>query len=242
VSEGRDDEAVLDEELSAFLDGELEPARAEALRARLARSPALAARLAALRRVDDGLRALPARDVPDDLLGRVKAQEPRGEPPALAVEAVEDAQAKLRVAEVRARLRRARRHAGRARRPRRRLALAVGAAAAAALLALALWTAPLPGRRGPERIPPSARAPRPATPDRVARAPQPPAAAPRRQEPGPAAPEVAGADPLAAAPELGLPEIADDELAVALELDALEDLELIERLDFLQFLARQGSG
>jgi hypothetical protein len=53
---------------------------------------------------------------------------------------------------------------------------------------------------------------------------------------------VAGADPLAAAPELGLPEIADDELAVALELDALEDLELIERLDFLQFLARQGSG
>ena len=64
----------LDEKLSALLDGELTPAEAEALRAELARSPELAARLAALAAVDDGLRALPGSRVPSDLRARVERQ------------------------------------------------------------------------------------------------------------------------------------------------------------------------
>jgi anti-sigma factor RsiW len=51
---------VSDEELSALIDGELEPEHAAALRERLGREPALARRLAGFERVDAALRALPA--------------------------------------------------------------------------------------------------------------------------------------------------------------------------------------
>jgi anti-sigma factor RsiW len=64
----------LDEKLSALLDGALAPADAEALRAELGRSPELAERLAALRAVDEELRALPSRPVPAALRARVTAQ------------------------------------------------------------------------------------------------------------------------------------------------------------------------
>jgi len=64
---------LLDEELSALLDGELDPGPAVELRARVARSPELAARLDALRRVDAALRAAPEPAAPADLLGRVYA-------------------------------------------------------------------------------------------------------------------------------------------------------------------------
>ena len=62
-----------DAELSALLDGVLDPRDETALRAEIARDPALAARLAELARVDEQLRALPVRPVPLDLRARLQA-------------------------------------------------------------------------------------------------------------------------------------------------------------------------
>jgi len=115
---------VLDEELSALVDGELDPGRAAELRARAARSPELAARLDALRRVDAALRAVPEPAVPGDLLGRVHAAA--------------RAQAPRRVAP---------------RSRRRRLFLAGGALAAAAA-GLAIWLAPGVETGAPGTAPP----------------------------------------------------------------------------------------
>jgi anti-sigma factor RsiW len=117
---------VLDEELSALLDGELGPARQAELRELLARSPEVAARLDALRRVDAALRGIPEREVPGDLLARVHLQGERT--PASEV-------------------------GGRGPRRRRRwLAPAGGLAAASTAAALALWLAPGAGREVPEEI------------------------------------------------------------------------------------------
>ena len=63
-----------DGELSALLDGALSAQEQMALRAELARDPALAARLAELARVDEELRALPERPVPRDLRARLQAK------------------------------------------------------------------------------------------------------------------------------------------------------------------------
>jgi negative regulator of sigma E activity len=63
-----------DAKLSALLDGALAPGEESALRAELARDPALAARLAQLARVDAALRALPVRQVPADLRARLHAK------------------------------------------------------------------------------------------------------------------------------------------------------------------------
>ena len=63
-----------DAELSALLDGALSAHEAAALRAEIARDPALAARLAELARVDEELRALPARPVPLDLRARLQVK------------------------------------------------------------------------------------------------------------------------------------------------------------------------
>jgi hypothetical protein len=113
-----------DEELSAFLDGELDAAREAAVRAALAEDPALRARLEALGAVDEGLRALPGRPVPEDLHDRLRARiRADASPPA------------------------------RARGPRRRRlrwAPAVAAAAAAAVALLLLVGRP--GPREAERI------------------------------------------------------------------------------------------
>jgi anti-sigma factor RsiW len=64
----------LDAKLSALLDGNLAPEQAAALRAELARSPELAARLAALAAVDESLRELPSRPVPARLRERVRSE------------------------------------------------------------------------------------------------------------------------------------------------------------------------
>ena len=63
-----------DERLSALLDGALAPAEEAALRAELARDPALAAQYEELARVDAALRALPARPVPADLRARLQTK------------------------------------------------------------------------------------------------------------------------------------------------------------------------
>jgi anti-sigma factor RsiW len=62
----------LDEELSALIDGELPAARAEALRARVAAEPVLAARLRELESVDLALRALPEAQPHARLRARVR--------------------------------------------------------------------------------------------------------------------------------------------------------------------------
>jgi anti-sigma factor RsiW len=63
----------LDAKLSALLDGDLAPEEEAALRAEIARSSALAERLAALTEVDESLRALPSRPAPAHLRERVRA-------------------------------------------------------------------------------------------------------------------------------------------------------------------------
>jgi negative regulator of sigma E activity len=75
-----------DAELSALLDDALAPLEESALRAELARDPALAARLAQLAQVDAALRALPARPAPADLRARLQARLDAevSAPPALA--------------------------------------------------------------------------------------------------------------------------------------------------------------
>lgn len=86
--------AQRDAQLSALLDGALSASEEVALRAELARDPALASRLAELARVDAALRALPERPVPANLRARLQAKldvearaeaEPARARPALAV-------------------------------------------------------------------------------------------------------------------------------------------------------------
>lgn len=63
-----------DERLSALLDGALAEHEEHALRAELARSPALRERLAALAAVDAELRELPVRPLPPGLHARLRAR------------------------------------------------------------------------------------------------------------------------------------------------------------------------
>jgi anti-sigma factor RsiW len=58
---------ILDEELSALIDGELPPAREAEIRERLVEDPAIAARLALLAGVDQSLRAIAAVEPPTHL-------------------------------------------------------------------------------------------------------------------------------------------------------------------------------
>jgi anti-sigma factor RsiW len=63
-----------DRELSALIDGELSARREEELRTRIAREPALAARMLELERVDTALRALPVREPSEQLRERLQAR------------------------------------------------------------------------------------------------------------------------------------------------------------------------
>lgn len=65
---------TLERELSALLDGALSPEREAELRALVARSPELAVRLEALRRVDAALRSLPVPAASPDLRARLDAR------------------------------------------------------------------------------------------------------------------------------------------------------------------------
>lgn len=86
MTRDRDDrelDEILDERLSAWLDGELDDDDETALRAELEASPALASRLAQLQRVDDALRAVPEPAVRPELAVRLReriAGEERGAP------------------------------------------------------------------------------------------------------------------------------------------------------------------
>jgi len=116
---GRDES--LDQDLSALVDGELDAAPESELRRRVEQEPELAARLAEFEGVDEALRALPARTLPDELAQRLHAR----------LEAA----------------RRDTARGGAAAHRRRRTALRAGAAlAAAAAIALA-WIATRPSER-----------------------------------------------------------------------------------------------
>ncbi|HKJ23893.1 MAG TPA: zf-HC2 domain-containing protein [Myxococcota bacterium] len=128
-----EDRIPFEDDLSAYLDGELDAARAAELRAALERDPRLAARLEALRAVDARLRATPAPPVPGDLRARLQAR-------------IDAARARPEPAPARPTRGRG---AAPARRRRWRAAPAVAAAAVAAAIALVML-----GRRPPDDLPP----------------------------------------------------------------------------------------
>jgi len=222
--------AIEDAELSAWIDGELPGERATELRDRVASDARLARRVEVLRRVDDGLRALPAPPLPADLRERLAA----------------------RIAADEGAPRPARRRAQPA--PRRRgLRRAVWAAAVAAgaAAAVGLWLRMAPGE-GAEEAGPRVAVREPARPPIAV----PPAPAPQLPPVRPGLPAPPGLEgpleptpppTLVARPEPGPPSptaepLEPEEIALALELEALEDLEVIEHLDLLLALERGESG
>ncbi len=216
-----------DEDLSALLDGELAPERAEEVRSHVAVCARCAARLAAFARVDSTLsRQAAMQPLPVDLEARLReridAEEAgRSAPPAQ------------------------RARAGAAPRRPGRWVPWIGAAAAGCA-ALALFVLLRPGRedalRGADGIAqaPAAR-PAPAPAPRVL-AERAPAPTPHRvEEPAPSSPSPSPSDAdLADASEdelslgLELSQLGDDDLHQTVsDLDVIQNLDAVERLDTL---------
>ncbi len=162
---------ILDEELSALIDGELEPEREALLRARIAAEPDLAARVASFEGVDARLRGLPQ--------------------PALSPDAAAALRARIETEQ----------------KPRRLPAWSAGALAAAAAVAVYLV---MPGSQ-----------------------PTPGTSSPGSSSPGSSSPGSAGA------PEVGLAQASDEEIGIALDYETLADLEVIEDLELLEWMAEQ---
>jgi anti-sigma factor RsiW len=220
-----------DEDLSAFLDGELSPGREAGLRRRLAEEPALAARLAELGEVTGQLR---------NLAGPASPADPAAE---LENERVDRMQAALRVRLSVAEAEQARPDSSEQAPSARVISLRPGwnwlvpaAAALAASLAL-YWGA---GNFSPENTgalegpaPESLASPELVAESQAAEEPEvefvqvPPSAEERPEVPARAGEALAAVD-LAAAD--------DEELAIAFEYDVLADLDVIENLDLLELL------
>lgn len=243
-----------DAELSALLDGELEPATAEALRARIANEPRLAERFAALGALDGELRAL-AQSPPEAVrLERLRA----GLEARIAADARDPRDEALPAGAPVFRLSSA-------------LRVVVPAAALAAGVALYFWASPPSGpseetgrpiARTAEPLPPStgtgiARAPLAREPLAKSRADQPAGAEGRGDVLTDGAGErLVAADAGAAEGDLAAPfapvegtseedvllgSASEVELAVALDYELLSDLEVIENLELLELLAMQGT-
>ncbi|MCS5636345.1 MAG: hypothetical protein NZ990_07495 [Myxococcota bacterium] len=228
-----------DEDLSAFLDGELSPERAAGLRQRLAEEPALAARLAELGEVTGQLSNLARPASPADPAAELENQRVDRMQAALRV--------RLSVAEAEQAGPDTSEQAPSARviplRPRLNW-LAPAAAALAASLAL-YWGAgnfssETPGApdgpapeiiESPDLLAESQAGEEPPElqpgPTEVEFAQAPPSAEERPAPPPPAGEMLAGAE-LAAAD--------DEELAIAFEYDVLADLDVIENLELLEML------
>lgn len=203
---------MTDEALSALIDGELGAEETRVLRERLAREPALAARHAELGALDRRLRERPAPPLPADLHARLRAR--------IAAETTDTTE----TPETTAIAERPSPPRSRAPlRPRRRWLPAAVALAAG----LALYLAVVPRSETPDTPPQTvARAPEPA-PGTVA-------------EPAPTltpapAPALAPA-PTPAPTRLAEAELPDESLAIALQLDTLEDFELIDQLELLELI------
>ena len=215
----RDAQTELDEALSALHDAELSEEQAAALRARVDAEPALARRLDRFDAVDRRLRAHAAPEVSGDLFARLQRRIEKDRSGS-------HGSARLRTP--------ARRLLG------ARLGLAGGLAAAAALtLYLALGSGPgndpareaMPGlvksAIAPEGSPPSSAETVVAEREAVARPLLPEAVA---SAPGIAALRVPALDAEWAA-------ASDEEVAIAMQYQVLEDLELIRDLEILELLA-----
>ena len=229
--------ATVAEDLSALLDGELAEEREVAVRAHLESCPDCMGRVAALRRVDPALAAAPAPEVPADLRARVDARlssEMRSPRESAAVgrrKADSAAGGRRQTDSV----------AGRRRRARWFSHPAMGFAAAAAL---ALYVGvravqPLDGLDGLDVLHGSAGpiGVDESEPQIVGTLPESMTSSPQ--------PEIRALDPLAPLPgstsgsewapvaEVDLDDVSDEELAMALEFDTIEDLEVIANLDLL---------
>jgi len=211
---------AFDEDLSAWIDGELDAERRAAVEAHLASCRACAARVEELHAVDCALLALPAPAVGADLRERLARR--------LAAERRAPGPVRLEPP----------------RRARRRFAPAPALPmAAAAALALFLVLRPAGSPEGPVESVPSAQAPE------VPVAPSPPIASAEPERPtAEPAPQLSKAEPqlaeqVAPAPAGGELEALDaEELAVVLELDTIEDLPVIANLEVLERLLADEAG
>jgi len=213
---------ALEEDLSALLDGELEPARETEVRAHAAGCARCAERLARLARVDEALRSLPDAETPADLAERlrVRLDEERRRSSASAEDRGRSLPRGRSSDEGRGRSLDARQAPPSQRpQPRRRRWLPFAATALAAVLALYLvFGRPRPAGEEPTLA------------ERERTAPEPEIA---RREVPPEPPEE-----LVSGPELeAIQSASDEDLALALALDTLADLDVIERLDVLEQLA-----
>ena len=211
---------VFDEDLSAWIDGELAAPRRAAVEAHLASCRACTARVEALRAVDRALLALPEPAVGAGLgerLARRLAPE-RGSPGPVRLAAP--------------------------RRGRRRFAPALALPlVAAAALALFFLLRPAGPPAGPSEPVPIARAPELPAPPRAPIASAAPEAPSVQRAPKPSEAEPQLAQRPASAPSLGELEALDpEELAVALELDTIEDLPVIANLEVLERLLAGEAG
>jgi len=241
---------LYDEDLSALLDGELSPARADELRRHCASCERCAAQLALLRAANERLLSAlrtPAPVAEEARLARVEARLRA----RLAEEGLGGPQRRrspTKSAPLRAR-------------PGRWLVAAAAGLAAAAALGLAVLfqaRSPVPV---PRPLPPIAQtppllAPGPESqPPPPAMSPQPPAVAelpsvkPAPARPRPPTPRAAQPEELTPPIPSGQPEIdlatADEEdIELASRLDMLEDFEVIQKLDLLERLqkAQEGAG
>ena len=214
---------AFEEDLSALLDGELEPAREAEVRAHTAGCARCAERLARLARVDEALRSLPDAETPADLAERlrVRLDEERRRSSASAEDRGRSLPRGRSSDEARGRSLDARQAPPSQRaQPRRRRWLPFAATALAAVLALYLvFGRPRPAGEEPTLA------------ERERTAPEPEIA--RREVPSEPLPEE-----LASGPELeAIQSASDEDLALALALDTLADLDVIERLDVLEQLA-----
>jgi negative regulator of sigma E activity len=214
-----------EEDLSALIDGELGAAREAEVRRHASRCARCSAQLDNLQRVGDALRAVPTPDLPWNLESRLRA----------------------RIEEDRAERRRV--VLGVAPRAPRRISPRLGIAAAVALAAsLALLVVFGPRRSGDESTAPALRVarerpvPAPQSPRSVKpEIPEPPAEAKIAvEEPAPARiPTSAPSAPRRVAPPAAsiLASASDDELAVALDFETIDEFEIIDNLELLELLA-----
>jgi hypothetical protein len=222
---------VSTEELSALLDGELDALRAEELRGHVTGCEPCASRLAAFERAGALLSALPARPVPNDLRARLQARidaDDAHEAPPVRVMTRTAPPARRRWLGSRA------------------LATAAAVAAAVALY----WAFTAGDRAGPGReieTPPIAREDVPPVPTRAPAAlPEPDPAPELPSVPESSVPQIAEATPaptpLPEAPDADFDPVPAEEIAVALELETIEDLDVIANLELLEALVALGEG
>ncbi len=234
--------ARVEEDLSALLDGELEASREALVRAHTQGCARCRARLAALARVDVLLASAPVHETSAALHGRLRA---RIEAEEQATEAEEQAVAGPAPArsDRGARPGRSAPPAHRSRRARPFVAALLAAAAALALyLAVGRQRTPL----APAPEPRVARAPESVAPQEI---PTPPAPAPivpvAPEDPEPVAiaeRTVPAPPPATPAQDPDFDALPAEEIAVGLELDTAEDLEVIANLELLEALVALEGG